>query len=86
MPVEVKKEVLVYKEINVDYKSLHHKLANIMWRIYDKLLQHDDLHAAFNSAKIKDDVEYNDIAIAATESDDIIRGIDQQIKRNAKSR
>lgn len=34
----------------------------------------------------KDDVEYNDIAIAATESDDIIRGIDQQIKRNAKSR
>lgn len=56
------------------------------WRIYDKLLQHDDLHAAFNSAKIKDDVEYNDIAIAATESDDIIRGIDQQIKRNAKSR
>ena len=28
----------------------------------------------------------NDIAIAATESDDIIRGIDQQIKRNAKSR
>lgn len=69
-----------------DYKSLHHKLANIMWRIYDKLLQHDDLHAAFNSAKIKDDVEYNDIAIAATESDDIIRGIDQQIKRNAKSR
>lgn len=86
VPVEVKKEVLVYKEINVDYKSLHHKLANIMWRIYDKLLQHDDLHAAFNSAKIKDDVEYNDIAIAATESDDIIRGIDQQIKRNAKSR
>lgn len=40
----------------------------------------------FNSARIKDDVEYNDIAIAATESDDIIRGIDQQIKRNAKSR
>lgn len=86
VPVEVKKEVLVYKEINVDYKSLHHKLANIMWRIYDKLLQHDDLHAAFNSVRIKDDVEYNDIAIAATESDDIIRGIDQQIKRNAKSR
>lgn len=85
VPIEVKKEVLVYKEINVDYKSLHHKLANIMWRIYDKLLQHDDLHAAFNSARIKDDVEYNDIAIAATESDDIIRGIDQQIKRNAKS-
>lgn len=86
VPVEVKKEVLVYKEINVDYKSLHHKLANIMWRIYNKLLQHEDLHAAFNSARIKDDVEYNDIAIAATESDDIIRGIDQQIKRNAKSR
>lgn len=86
VPVEVKKEVLVYKEINVDYKSLHHKLANIMWRIYDKLLQHDDLHAAFNSVRIKDDVEYNDIAIAATESDDIIRSIDQQIKRNAKSR
>lgn len=86
VPVEVKKEVLVYKEINVDYKSLHHKLANIMWRIYDKLLQYDDLHAAFNSVRIKDDVEYNDIAIAATESDDIIRGIDQQIKRNAKSR
>lgn len=86
VPVEVKKEVLVYKEINVDYKSLHHKLANIMWRIYNKLLQHDDLHAAFNSVRIKDDVEYNDIAIAATESDDIIRGIDQQIKRNAKSR
>lgn len=85
VPIEVKKEVLVYKEINVDYKSLHHKLANIMWRIYDKLLQHDDLHAAFNSARIKDDVEYNDIAIAAIESDDIIRGIDQQIKRNAKS-
>jgi hypothetical protein len=86
VPVEVKKEVLVYKEINVDYKSLHHKLANIMWRIYNKLLQHEDLHAAFNSARIKDDIEYNDIAIAATESDDIIRGIDQQIKRNAKSR
>lgn len=86
VPVEVKKEVLVYKEINVDYKSLHHKLANIMWRIYNKLLQHEDLHAAFNSARIKDDIEYNDIAIAATESDDIIRGIDQQIKINAKSR